>query len=128
MTALLEFWSAHAAELWSLVERHIFLVIVSTGVAVLLGVPAGVLAVRRPRLGRPLLAIANTAQTIPSLALFGFLLPLPFVGGVGPRTALVALTLYALGVARPSSSEQRGPRSRRRRRKISKRSGTTVIP
>jgi osmoprotectant transport system permease protein len=96
MTALLEFWSAHAAELWGLVERHLFLVIVSTGVAVFLGVPAGVLAARRPRLGRPLLAIANIAQTIPSLALFGFLLPLPFVGGVGPRTALVALTLYAL--------------------------------
>jgi osmoprotectant transport system permease protein len=96
MTALLAFWSAHAAELRGLVERHLFLVIVSTGVAVLVGVPAGILAARRPRLGRPLLAIANTAQTIPSLALFGFLLPLPFVGGVGPRTALVALTLYAL--------------------------------
>ena len=96
MTSLLDFWSAHGAELWSLVLRHLFLVVVSTGVAVLVGVPAGVAAARRPRLGRPVLAVANIAQTIPSLALFGFLLPLPFVGGVGPRTALVALTLYAL--------------------------------
>src|SRR6185295_12539618 len=47
-------------------------------------------------LGRPLLFVANIAQTIPTLALFGFLLPLPFIGGVGPRTALVTLTLYAL--------------------------------
>src|SRR5205085_805357 len=67
-----------------------------TGLAVLLGVPAGILAARRARLGRPLLFLANIAQTIPSLALFGFLLPLPFIGGVGPRTALVTLTLYAL--------------------------------
>jgi osmoprotectant transport system permease protein len=93
---LLAFWGAHGPELWQLVERHLYLVIASTGVAVLVGVPAGVFASRRPRLGRPLLAVANVAQTIPSLALFGFLLPLPFVGGVGPRTALVALTLYAL--------------------------------
>ncbi len=72
------------------------LVLISTGVAALLGIPAGILAFRRPRLGRPLLFVANVAQTIPSLALFGFLLPLPFIGGVGPRTALVTLTLYAL--------------------------------
>ena len=58
--------------------------------------PAGILAARRPRLGRPLLALAGIAQTMPSLALLGFLLPLPFIGGVGPRTALVTLTLYAL--------------------------------
>ncbi len=96
MSDLLGFWVSHGQELWQLVQRHLFLVIVSTGVAVLVGVPAGVFAARMPRLGRPVLAIANMAQTIPSLALFGFLLPLPFVGGVGPRTALVALTLYAL--------------------------------
>lgn len=96
MTDLLHFWTANAAELWRLAGRHLFLVAASTGIAVLLGVPAGVIAARRPRIGRPLLALANVAQTIPSLALLGFLLPLPFVGGVGPRTALVALTLYAL--------------------------------
>jgi osmoprotectant transport system substrate-binding protein/osmoprotectant transport system permease protein len=96
MTALLEFWRTHFGELLQLVRQHIVLVIVSTGVATALGLPAGILAARRPAIGRPLLAIANVAQTIPSLALFGFLLPLPFIGGVGPRTALVTLTLYAL--------------------------------
>jgi osmoprotectant transport system permease protein len=96
MTALIEFWIAHRGELATLVQQHLFLVLVSTGVAVLAGVPAGVLGARHPHLGRPLLFVANVAQTIPSLALFGFLLPLPFIGGIGPRTALVALTLYAL--------------------------------
>lgn len=96
MNALLEFWSSHWAELIRLLQQHIVLVLVSTGIAVLVGVPAGVLAARRPALGRPLLFLANIAQTIPSLALFGFLLPLPFIGGIGSRTALVTLTLYAL--------------------------------
>ena len=96
MTALLRFWGMHRAELFRLMEQHVVLVLISTGIAALLGIPAGILAFRRPRLGRPLLFIANVAQTIPSLALFGFLLPLPVIGGVGPRTALVALTLYAL--------------------------------
>jgi osmoprotectant transport system permease protein len=96
MTALVEFWVAHRGELAALVQQHLFLVLLSTGVAVLAGVPAGLLAARRPRLGGPLLFVANVAQTIPSLALFGFLLPIPFIGGIGPRTALVALTLYAL--------------------------------
>jgi osmoprotectant transport system permease protein len=96
MMTLFRFWAAHRAELVRLTEQHIVLVLVSTGIAALLGIPAGILAFRRPRLGRPLLFIANVAQTIPSLALFGFLLPLPFLGGVGSRTALVALTLYAL--------------------------------
>ncbi len=93
---LVSFWLAHLEELGRLAGQHVVLVLVSTGIAVALGIPAGVLAVRRPRLGRPLLLLASVAQTIPSLALLGFLLPLPFIGGVGPRTALVALTLYAL--------------------------------
>ena len=96
MRPLVGFWMAHRAELARLIEQHVVLVLVSTGIAVLVGVPAGILAARRARLGRPLLFLANIAQTIPSLALFGFLLPLPFIGGVGPRTALVTLTLYAL--------------------------------
>ena len=90
------FWLAHASELWLMTERHIVLVTLSTAVAVLLGVPVGVLAAHRRSLGRPLVGLANIAQTIPSLALLGFLLPLPFVGGVGPRVAVVALILYAL--------------------------------
>jgi osmoprotectant transport system permease protein len=93
---LLRFWQSHFSELLSLLQQHILLVLVSTFVAVALGVPAGVMAARRPFAGRAILAIANVAQTIPSLALLGFLLPLPFIGGIGARTALVALTLYAL--------------------------------
>ena len=93
---LLRFWATHGAELLQLLQQHIMLVLVSTGAAVAIGVPAGVLAVMRPRLGRPIVALTNVTQTIPSLALLGFLLPLPFVGGVGPRTALVALSIYAL--------------------------------
>ena len=61
-----------------------------------LGIPLGIIAAHRPRVGRPLVALANIAQTIPSLALLGFLLPLPFIGGVGPRVAIVALIVYAL--------------------------------
>src|SRR4051812_30893069 len=95
MSTLLHFWATHRLELARLIEQHIMLVLASTAVAAMLGIPAGILAFRRPRLGRPLLFAANVAQTIPSLALFGFLLPLPFIGGIGPRTALVTLTMYA---------------------------------
>jgi osmoprotectant transport system permease protein len=93
---VLRFWQSHANELLGLLEQHLLLVCVSTTIAVLIGLPAGVIAARRPGAGRVILAAANIAQTIPSLALLGFLLPLPFIGGIGARTALVALTLYAL--------------------------------
>ena len=93
---LLDFWASHAAEVLMLLRQHLLLVLLSTTAAVGIGVPAGVLASRRPRLGRAILGFANVAQTIPSLALLGFLLPLPFIGGIGPRTALVALIAYAL--------------------------------
>ena len=79
-----------------MVERHLFLVLWSTAIATAIGLPAGIAAAHRPRIGRPLLAAASIAQTIPSLALLGFLLPLPFIGGIGPRIAIVALILYAL--------------------------------
>jgi osmoprotectant transport system permease protein len=75
---------------------HLVLVGVSTGIAVAVGVPLGVLAVRRGSLRRLVLGTAGIVQTIPSLALFGFLLPVPLIGGIGTRTALVALTLYGL--------------------------------
>ena len=75
---------------------HLVLVGVSTGIAVAVGVPLGVLAVRRGGLRRLVLGTAGVMQTIPSLALFGFLLPVPVIGGIGTRTALVALTLYGL--------------------------------
>jgi osmoprotectant transport system permease protein len=96
VSGVIQFWQAHAGEVFQLVRQHLVLVIVSTVIATALGLPAGILAARRPAIGRPLLLLANIAQTIPSLALFGFLLPLPFIGGIGPRTALVTLTLYAL--------------------------------
>src|SRR5437870_11144741 len=76
--------------------EHLLLVGISTLVAVLIGVPLGILLTRRPRLNRPILGFANIVQTIPSLALFGFLIPLPFLGGIGARTAIIALVLYAL--------------------------------
>ena len=96
MIELLHFWQTHAVELATLLRQHVLLVAISTTVAAAIGVPAGIMAARRPRAGRAILAVANVAQTIPSLALLGFLLPLPFIGGIGSRTALVALTLYAL--------------------------------
>jgi osmoprotectant transport system permease protein len=93
---LLSFWVSHRAELLGMLGQHVLLVVVSTGVAVAIGVPLGVLAARRPRIGAPLIALANIVQTVPSLAMFGFLMPLPFIGGVGARTALVVLILYGL--------------------------------
>jgi osmoprotectant transport system permease protein len=93
---LLAFWVTHRADMLAMLERHLFLVAASTSVAVAVGVPAGIVAAHRPRLGRPLIAVANIAQTIPSLALLGFLLPIPYIGGVGPRAAVAALIVYAL--------------------------------
>ena len=80
----------------ALIGQHLVLVLVSTGIAAALGLPLGIAMARRPRLARALLGVAGLLQTIPSLALFGFLIPLPFIGGIGARTAIVALVLYAL--------------------------------
>src|SRR5438445_1526024 len=76
--------------------RHVMLVGVSVGVASAVGVPLGVWLTHRPGWSRIVLGLAGALQTIPSLALFGFLIPVPVIGGIGTRTALVALTLYAL--------------------------------
>jgi osmoprotectant transport system permease protein len=75
--------------------EHLVLVLASVGLATAIGVPLGVVLTRRPSWRRAVLGAANVVQTIPSLALFGLLIPLPFFG-IGTRTALVALTLYAL--------------------------------
>src|ERR1051326_4994684 len=96
MTALLQFWSAHRAELGLLISQHVVLVAASTLAACAIALPLGVFAARRPKLASPLTAMANIVQTVPSLAMFGFLLPVPLVGGVGPRAALVVLILYGL--------------------------------
>src|SRR3954466_9534120 len=96
MTRLLSFWLSHRAELASLFGQHVLLVAGSVSIAVVLGVPLGIFSARRPRLASPLMAAASIVQTIPSLAMFGFLLPVPLVGGVGARAALVVLILYRL--------------------------------
>ena len=83
-------------ELWERLGEHLWLVFISTLVAVAIGIPTGVLLTRKKSLRSPVLGIANVMQTIPSLALFGFLIPLPFIGGIGARTAIVALVLYSL--------------------------------
>src|SRR5215213_6097085 len=91
-----QFWQSHSAETVRLLSQHVGLVIASTFAAIVAGIPIGIAAARRPRIGGPLAAVASVVQTVPSLALFGFLLPLPLLGGIGARTALVALILYAL--------------------------------
>jgi osmoprotectant transport system substrate-binding protein/osmoprotectant transport system permease protein len=96
VTPVVRFWLAHKQELAALVGEHVLLVAISTTIAVAIGVPLGVFAARRPRLASPLVAIANVVQTVPSLAMFGFLLPVPLIGGVGARAALAVLVLYAL--------------------------------
>ena len=84
------------SELLLLVRQHIVLVFIAILLAVMIGVPTGIALTRYRALRGPVLGIANIMQTIPSLALFGFLIPLPFIGGIGARTALVALVLYSL--------------------------------
>ena len=79
-----------------LIRQHIVLVFASIAIAVVIGMPTGILLTRYRSLRSPVLGLANIMQTIPSLALFGFLIPLPFIGGIGARTALVALVLYSL--------------------------------
>jgi len=83
-------------ELLMLIRQHIVLVFASIAIAVVIGMPTGILLTRYRSLRSPVLGLANIMQTIPSLALFGFLIPLPFIGGIGARTALVALVLYSL--------------------------------
>ena len=94
--SLLDFIARNRAEFLQVVGQHLWLVAVSTVLAVVVGIPAGVFASRRPSLTALVVGAANVLQTIPSLALFGFLIPLPFLGGIGARTAIVALVLYAL--------------------------------
>src|SRR5262245_58649235 len=84
------------SEVLLLMAEHLEIVGISILIAVGIGLPVGILMTRNPRLSRPILAVANVVQTVPSLALFGFLIPLPFIGGIGTRTAIVALVLYSL--------------------------------
>jgi len=88
--------SQMAAEILALSVEHVELVLVTLGIAAAIGLPAAVLLARRAGWRRLVVGFVNIAQTVPSLAMIGFLLPLPMVGGIGKRTAVVALTLYAL--------------------------------
>ena len=86
----------HREEIFGTTVEHLALVLGAMLIAILIGVPLGLLIVHRPVLRGIALGVANILQTIPSLALFGFLIPIPFIGGIGKRTAIVALVLYAL--------------------------------
>src|SRR5215510_14053525 len=92
----MDFLQNNWREILTLTREHIVLVAVSTGLAVIVGVPLGILLTRIKALRAPVLGFANIMQTVPSLALFGLLIPIPFIGGIGARTAVIALALYAL--------------------------------
>ena len=83
-------------DILELTSEHLILVATAMAIATAIGVPLGIVLTRRQAWRAPVLGIANVLQTIPSLALFGFLIPLPLIGGIGPRTAIVALIVYAL--------------------------------
>jgi osmoprotectant transport system permease protein len=91
-----QFMLQNHTEVAELTLEHLWLVGISTLLAVLVGIPLGILITRWPRLNKPILGVANIIQTIPSLALFGFLLPAPWIGERADRLAILALTLYAL--------------------------------
>ena len=92
----IEFFQRHQREILQATWEHVWLVGLTMIFAIAIGVPLGILVTRRPWLSRPILGGANIAETIPSLALFGFLLPVPWLGGRADRLAIAALTLYAL--------------------------------
>jgi osmoprotectant transport system permease protein len=90
------FFLTHRSEILSATLDHVTLVLIAMAFAIAIAVPLGMLIVQHRNLRSIALGIASVFQTIPSLALFGFLIPIPFIGGIGRRTAIVALILYAL--------------------------------
>ena len=95
----MNFWNfvvQNRLEIADLTLEHLWMVGVSTLLALAVGIPLGILISRRPALRKPVIATANIIQTIPSLALFGFLLPAPWIGARAMRLAILALMLYAL--------------------------------
>jgi osmoprotectant transport system permease protein len=91
-----DFMIRNRAEVFQVTLEHLALVAIAMFIATLIGFPLGIALTRHRRLRAPILGAANVIQTVPSLALFGFLIPVPLIGGIGPRTAIVALVLYAL--------------------------------
>ncbi|MCC3404441.1 MAG: ABC transporter permease [Microcoleus sp. PH2017_10_PVI_O_A] len=92
----INFINRYGAEMIQRSIEHLYLVIVAIVISTIVGIPLGILVTRKPKLKKPILGFANIMQTIPSLALFGLLIPLPVLGGIGDRTAIIALTLYSL--------------------------------
>jgi len=88
--------SALMRDILDLTLEHLFLVSFSMTIAAALAIPTAIVLTRHSFLQPWVLGFANIMQTVPSLALFGFLIPLPFFGGIGKHTAIVALVLYAL--------------------------------
>lgn len=84
------------SEIFIRIGEHLILVLIAITIATAIGVPLGILITRTPKFAKPILGIANAVQTIPSLAIFGFLISVPFLGGIGKTPAIVALTLYSL--------------------------------
>jgi osmoprotectant transport system permease protein len=93
---LAQFFAHHAGEILQATLEHIWLVGAAMLLAIAIGVPLGIVVTRRPWLSKPIVGGANVAETIPSLALLGFLLPVPWLGDRADRIAIAALTLYAL--------------------------------
>jgi osmoprotectant transport system permease protein len=91
-----EFILRNRSEVFERLLEHIGLVGASMAISLIIGLPLGVALVGRTKLQQWVIGAANVVQTIPSLALFGFLIPVPWIGGVGASTAIVALSLYAL--------------------------------
>ncbi len=92
----LRFFLERRADIAAQTLEHLFLVVVSVSIAVAIGVPLGIFLTRRPSFASPVIGFASVMQTVPSLALFGFLIPVPLIGGIGNTTAIVALVIYAL--------------------------------
>jgi len=93
---VLQFVIQNHNEVLTLTLEHLRMVVISTLFAVVIGIPLGILITRRPGWNKPVLGTANIIQVIPGLALFGFLLPVPWIGASSERLAVLALTLYAL--------------------------------
>lgn len=93
---MINFINRYGAEMIQRSIEHLYLVTIAIFIAIIVGIPLGILVTRKPKLKKPILGFANIMQTIPSLALFGLLIPVPVLGGIGDRTAIIALTLYSL--------------------------------
>ena len=105
---MLDFLKSNWSDILAHIAQHVWLVFISIAIAVVIALPVGVLITRKKSLRSPILGIANVMQTIPSLALFGFLIPLPFIGAHGNR---------GIGFLRAASHHpQHGHRDSRRRR------------